>query len=469
MRVVRSPRPTTSRFGRRSRAFPVMWLQACTAAAGNWQPVWSRWLHVLLAFAAGHRDGQHRPAGAPTAQPGPPQLWHAEEQHHWLVLPPIRPATHRSLHLSLGAGAASPAAAPMAAPAPATSAKMRVMLGALAGSIASVGVRRRKQKALAIHSKAFHSARNCVRRPVFAMLFRRVGFALGRSRAGAAPRSLAPRIATRAMHLSPRELDHLRLSQAGNLAQRRLARGCQLNHPEAMALISSQMMEMIRDGKSVADLMTIGQQLLGRRQVLPGIASLIAEVQIEATFEDGTKLLTIHSPISARDGDLSLALYGSFLPVPDLSVFGELKEEEAPGATLYAAGEGITLNAGRNLIEIAVINSGDRPIQARAPFLCRLQCINLAPNGGGVLGGFEGVRLVWFWLVDWVAGWVALSLHRDQRRAGVRPRRLVRHAAERAGRLEHPLRAGRVENHHASRRRRQKGGVCNHYSRSAPA
>jgi urease gamma subunit len=167
------------------------------------------------------------------------------------------------------------------------------------------------------------------------------------------------------MHLSPRELDHLRLAQAGQLAQRRLARGCRLNHPEAVALISSQMMEMIRDGKSVAELMVLGQQLIGRRQVLPNVASMISTVQVEATFEDGTKLLSIHSPISARDGDLSLALHGSFLPVPDLAVFGELEEEEEPpGAMFYAEDGGIELNAGRNLIEIGVTNSGDRPIQA---------------------------------------------------------------------------------------------------------
>jgi urease gamma subunit len=176
------------------------------------------------------------------------------------------------------------------------------------------------------------------------------------------------------MHLSPRELDHLRLAQAGQLAQRRLARGCQLNHPEAVALISSQMMEMIRDGKSVAELMVLGQQLLGRRQVLPGVASMISNVQIEATFQDGTKLLSIHSPISSRDGDLSLALHGSFLPVPDLSIFGDLQEEEEPpGAMFYADSDGIELNAGRNLIEIGVTNSGDRPIQASvraAPSCC---------------------------------------------------------------------------------------------------
>ena len=141
----------------------------------------------------------------------------------------------------------------------------------------------------------------------------------------------------------------MRISQAGVVAQRRLARGQRLNHPEAVALIAAQMLEMIRDGEPVAKLMTMGQQLLGRRQVMPGVASMIHEVQVEGTFPDGTKLLTVHSPISAVDGDLSLALQGSFLPVPDLSVFGDAAEDTPPGAMVYADGD-IELNAGRKLI-----------------------------------------------------------------------------------------------------------------------
>jgi len=164
--------------------------------------------------------------------------------------------------------------------------------------------------------------------------------------------------------LTPRELDHLRLSQAGQLAQRRLARGLRLNHPEAVALIASQMMEFIRDGESVFALMDIGKQLLGRRQVLPGVAQLLHEVQIEATFADGTKLLTVHSPVSALDGDMSLALKGSFLPEPELSAFGEMVEDgEVPGEVLIEDGEGIELNKGRRLVELQVTNTGDRPIQ----------------------------------------------------------------------------------------------------------
>jgi urease gamma subunit/urease beta subunit len=155
----------------------------------------------------------------------------------------------------------------------------------------------------------------------------------------------------------------MRIAQAGVVAQRRLARGCRLNHPEAVALIAAQMLEMIRDGEPVANLMTVGQQLLGRRQVMPGVASMIHEVQVEGTFPDGTKLLTVHSPISAVDGDLSLALKSSVLPVPELSVFGDLGDVDmAPGACVYAD-DPIELNAGRKLIELSVVNSGDRPIQ----------------------------------------------------------------------------------------------------------
>ena len=99
------------------------------------------------------------------------------------------------------------------------------------------------------------------------------------------------------MKLSPRELDKLRLHQVGFLAQKRLARGVRLNYPEAVGLIASQLMEFIRDGKSVAELMDLGRQLLGRRQTMPGVAELIHDVQVEATFPDGTKLVTVHDPI----------------------------------------------------------------------------------------------------------------------------------------------------------------------------
>ena len=165
------------------------------------------------------------------------------------------------------------------------------------------------------------------------------------------------------MHLSPREIEKLMLHQAGVLAQKRLARGTRLNYPEAVALIACQLLEMIRDGRSVAELMDVGRQLLGRRQVMTGVPEMVAEVQVEGTFPDGTKLVTVHQPIAAEDGNLELALYGSFLPVPELSVFGEMEEAaDVPGTCASRDGE-ITLNEGRQTVTLEVTNRGDRPIQ----------------------------------------------------------------------------------------------------------
>ena len=90
------------------------------------------------------------------------------------------------------------------------------------------------------------------------------------------------------LHLTPREADHLQLHQVGALAQKRLARGLRLNQPEAVGLISTVMLEKIRDGVGVAELMQTGQQLLGRRQTLPGVPEVVQEVQVEGTFPDGT-------------------------------------------------------------------------------------------------------------------------------------------------------------------------------------
>ena len=172
----------------------------------------------------------------------------------------------------------------------------------------------------------------------------------------------------RSLHLSPREIDHLQLHQAGRLAQYRLARGLKLNLPEAVALISSQMMESIRDGNaSVAELMTKGQTLLGRNQVMAGVPNMLPQVQIEATFPDGTKLLTVHHPISSENGNLEAALEGSFLPVPDVRAFQSSSSDDdgtVPGQVLPSVDGGpITLNGGRRLVEITVTNTGDRPIQ----------------------------------------------------------------------------------------------------------
>lgn len=99
------------------------------------------------------------------------------------------------------------------------------------------------------------------------------------------------------MHLTPREQEKLLIFTAGLLARQRLARGLKLNHPEAIALISSELMEGARDGRTVADLMGYGRTILTRDQVMEGIPEMIEQVQIEATFPDGTKLVTVHNPI----------------------------------------------------------------------------------------------------------------------------------------------------------------------------
>jgi len=162
------------------------------------------------------------------------------------------------------------------------------------------------------------------------------------------------------MHLSPRDIDKLILHGAGFLAQKRLARGLRLNYPEAVALIAAQILELVRDGRSVAELMDVGRRMLGRAQVLPGVPELIAEVQVEGTFPDGTKLVTVHHPIALEQGDLALALHGSFLPVP--KSFPPAADVPVPGEVMAAAGD-IELNAGRETSSLAVLNTGDRPIQ----------------------------------------------------------------------------------------------------------
>ena len=158
------------------------------------------------------------------------------------------------------------------------------------------------------------------------------------------------------MHLSPREIDKLLLHGAGCVAQR-------LNYPEAVALIAAQLLEFIRDGKSVSELMDLGRQFLGRNQVMPGVPEMIYEVQVEGTFPDGSKLVTVHHPIARENGDLALALYGSFLPVPVVSKFaGADDAQPVPGGYEVKEGE-IALNADRETVSLPVTNLGDRPVQ----------------------------------------------------------------------------------------------------------
>ncbi len=141
------------------------------------------------------------------------------------------------------------------------------------------------------------------------------------------------------MELSPREKDKLLVFTAALLAERRLAKGLKLNYPEAVAFISAGIMEGAREGRTVAELMDYGRTLLSADDVMDGIAEMIHDVQVEATFPDGTKLVTVHEPIvGARAAEV---------------VAGEVVPEEGD----------IELNAGRETIEVEVANTGDRPIQ----------------------------------------------------------------------------------------------------------
>ncbi|KAK7550528.1 hypothetical protein IWX47DRAFT_911251 [Phyllosticta citricarpa] len=170
------------------------------------------------------------------------------------------------------------------------------------------------------------------------------------------------------MQLCPREIDKLVITQLGLLAQRRLARGVKLNHAEATALIANNLQELIRDGRhTVADLMSIGKQMLGRRHVLPSVVSSLTELQVEGTFPTGTYLVTVHHPIASDDGDLAKALFGSFLPIPDNDVFAldepaAYAPERQPGA-IIAVKDRIVLNEGRYRTRLRVTSKGDRPIQ----------------------------------------------------------------------------------------------------------
>jgi urease subunit gamma/beta len=140
------------------------------------------------------------------------------------------------------------------------------------------------------------------------------------------------------MNLTPREKDKLLIAMAAMVARRRLERGVKLNHPEAIALITDFVVEGARDGRTVAELMEAGAHVVTGDQVMDGIASMIHDIQIEATFPDGTKLVTVHHPIRGAATALT------------------------PGEVLTEPGD-IVMNEGRETISLAVANSGDRPIQ----------------------------------------------------------------------------------------------------------
>src|SRR5882757_10037466 len=149
------------------------------------------------------------------------------------------------------------------------------------------------------------------------------------------------------MLLTPTELERLTIFNAAELARRRRARGLKLNYPEAVAIITDEILEGARDGRSVADLIGVGSTILTTADVLPGIAAMIGIIQVECTFPDGTKLVTVHEPIR---------------PAP-----GAAADPEQPG--LIDAKQGrLELNAGRRSVKLKARNTGDRPIQIGSHF-----------------------------------------------------------------------------------------------------
>jgi urease subunit gamma/beta len=145
------------------------------------------------------------------------------------------------------------------------------------------------------------------------------------------------------LHFTEREKEKLLITVAADLARKRLQRGVKLNYPESMALITSEIMEGARDGMSVAELMAMGAQILKAEQVMEGIPEMIAEVQVEATFPDGTKLVTVHQPIRGRTTNNS-------------------NSSIEPGQYDIAPGQ-IEMNVNRQTLQLLVGNTGDRPIQ----------------------------------------------------------------------------------------------------------
>jgi urease subunit gamma/beta len=149
------------------------------------------------------------------------------------------------------------------------------------------------------------------------------------------------------MLLTPTELERLTIYTAAELARKRRAKGLKLNHPEATAIIADEILEGAREGRSVADLIAFGSTILSGDDVMPGVAQLMPVLQVEATFPDGTKLVTVHEPI--RPG----------VQPADASV--------APGEIIPADGD-IEINANRRKATVKALNTGDRPIQVGSHF-----------------------------------------------------------------------------------------------------
>jgi urease subunit gamma/beta len=156
------------------------------------------------------------------------------------------------------------------------------------------------------------------------------------------------------MHLAPSDTEKLLLSVAGMVARDRLARGVRLNHPEAVALLATWVIERAREGRSVAELMEAGRDVLTASQVLPDVPSLLHDVQVEATFPDGRKLVTIHEPIRHEPG-----------AEDEASAASSAASGEGPGALRLAEGD-LEINADRTAAErgtLVIVNTGDRPVQ----------------------------------------------------------------------------------------------------------
>ena len=148
------------------------------------------------------------------------------------------------------------------------------------------------------------------------------------------------------MHLSPKEVDRLLLFLAAELARRRRARGLPLNYPEARALIADEVCEGAREGKSVAELMSLGATILTTDDVMPGVAKLVGTLQVEAMFPDGQKLVTIHDPIGP----------------------GKEPVEGVEPGEYQLADQDVVLNEGRESVALLVRNIGDRPVQVGSHF-----------------------------------------------------------------------------------------------------
>ncbi len=144
------------------------------------------------------------------------------------------------------------------------------------------------------------------------------------------------------MLLTPTELERLTIFTAAELARKRRAKGLKLNHPEAVAIITDEILEGAREGRSVSELMSLGSTILNTADVMPGVASMLPLLQVEGMFPDGTKLVTVHEPIRPQAGAAADTL--------------------EPGAILAAVGE-IELSAGRPRSTLVVTNTGDRPVQ----------------------------------------------------------------------------------------------------------